>query len=95
MESAAVGHCSGDSSAQIQTDLRTSVCCRFVRVLTLTCGQGEELSPDSQHSTQQALVRRKPKDVSVYDLPAVVPLVQIITAALFFHVVPADQGVDI
>lgn len=59
---------------------------------TLTCGKGEELSPHSQHGTQQAFVRGKPEDVSVYNLPAVVSLVQIIAAALFLHIVPTGEG---
>ena len=63
-----------------------------VHVCVLTRGQGKELGPHSQHSTQQAFVRGKPEDVSVNDLPAVVSLVQIITAALLLHVVSAGEG---
>lgn len=59
---------------------------------TLTRCEGKELSPHSQHSTQQAFVRGKPEDVGVYDLPAVVSLVQIVTAALLLHVVPEGEG---
>jgi len=58
----------------------------------LTCGKGEELSSHSQHGTQQAFVRGKPEDIGVYDLPAVVSLVQVVTAALFLHIVPAGGG---
>ena len=53
-----------------------------------TCGKGEELSSDSQHGTQKAFVGGEPEDVCVDDLPAVVPLVQIVTSALLLHVVP-------
>lgn len=60
----------------------------------LTCGEGQELSSHSQHGTQQAFVRRKPEDIGVYDLPAVVSLVQIVAAALFLHVVPAAERKD-
>lgn len=57
-----------------------------------TCRQGQKLSPYSEHSTQEALVRRKPEDVSVYDLPAVFSLVQVVTAALLVHIVSAGEG---
>ena len=53
-----------------------------------TCGKGEELSSDSQHGTQKAFVGGESEDVRVDDLPAVVPLVQIVTSALLLHVVP-------
>lgn len=58
----------------------------------LTCSKSKELSPHSQNSTQQAFVRGKSEDFSVYDLPAIVSLVQIIAATLLLHIVPADEG---
>lgn len=58
----------------------------------LTCGKSEELSPNSKHSTEQAFVRGEPKDVGVYDLPAIVSLVQVVTACFLFHIVPAGGG---
>ena len=53
-----------------------------------TCGKGEELSSDSQYGTQKAFVGGEPEDVGVDDLPAVVPLVRVVTSALLLHVVP-------
>lgn len=58
----------------------------------LTCGESKELCSHSQHGTQKAFVRGKPENISVYDLPTVVSLVQVITAALLLHIVPAGEG---
>lgn len=57
----------------------------------LTCGKGEELSPNSKHGTEQAFVGGEPKDISVYDLPAVVSLVQVVAAGFLLHIVPAGE----
>lgn len=68
----------------------------FVQVqpcVLLTCGKSKELSSNSQYSTQQAFKGWKPEDISVYDFPAIVSLVQIIAATLFFHVVPAGKRI--
>lgn len=58
---------------------------------TLTCGEGEELSPHSQNGTQQTFVRGKPENFSVYDLPAVVSVVQIIAATFLIYIVPVGE----
>lgn len=71
------------------TSLQLFVC---VWEWTLTCGEGKELSPHSQHGTQQAFVRGKPEDISVNNLPTIVSLVQIITATLLLHIVPTGEG---
>lgn len=34
---------------------------------------------------------REPKDISVYDLPAIVSLVQVITTCFLFYIVPAIE----
>lgn len=60
----------------------------------LTCGKGEELSPNSKHGTEQAFVGGEPEDISVYDLPAIVSLVQVVTACFLLHIVPAGEMYD-
>lgn len=87
--------CSENNDRARLNRLRSAVCVAVFGSIgewALTCGQSKELSPHSQHGTQKAFVRGKPEDVSVYDLPAVVSLVQIITAALLLYIVPADEG---
>lgn len=66
--------------------------CLWIWESILTCGKGKELSPNSQHSTEQAFERRKPKYVSMDDFPTIVSLVQIITATLLFHIVPEGES---
>lgn len=58
---------------------------------SLTRGERKELSSDSQHGTQQAFKGRESEHVGVDDFPAVVSLIQVVTAALLLHVIPARQ----
>lgn len=68
----------------------TSFLCH-VQDYRFTCGEGKKLSSHPEHSTQQAFVRREPEDISVDDLPAIVTLIQIITATIFLHIVPEEK----
>lgn len=59
----------------------------FCSAQMLTSGQSKKLSSYSKHSTQQAFVWWETKNICVNDLPAVITLIQIITAPVFFYVI--------